>query len=279
MLLRCFIVISLAFLSESIPAKSISIDKALADKLVKADVTCKGGLRLNYCLKNLSSESLELVMPAGWRMNSVKDEYQDILVAHEQTLALKPHEQKAFEIKGYCCEASHSGPVKDLKYESGSLASPHLVLLAKYLNAQPMDENTEQYAVWAVSDNKPTAHINGANDSLAGLLRNFVSTLKGEPIPWYTLSKRVRVNNYGTINEQPLNLQATLSFQAGQTCYTYLYILDEKGNKTGLITGQWVQAGSNTQTVSVDLRSFKKGKYRMVLAGEKTEFINKEFEI
>ncbi|MGZ3885713.1 MAG: hypothetical protein ACXVDL_15820, partial [Bacteroidia bacterium] len=216
----------------------VEIDKALEKKMVKAEVTCNGGLSVSYKLNNQTKEALDIIVPAGWRMNSVKEEYQDILVTREQVLALKPREQKTVMIKGYCCEATHSGPVKGAKYEPGKLAEPHLVLLAKYLNAQHSDENTEQYAVWAISDKRPMANITGANDSLTTLLRNFVAVLKDEPIPWYTLQKRVRINNYGAINEHPVNLKATVNYAVDKTCYAYLYVLDELGNKVGAITGQ-----------------------------------------
>jgi hypothetical protein len=257
----------------------VGIDKALENKMIKAEVICQGGLTVNYKIKNQSKDAIEITIPAGWRMNSVKEEYQDILVTREQILALKKDEQKSFEIKGYCCEATHSGPVKDAKYETGKMAAPHLTLLASYLNAQHLDENTEQYAVWAVSDNKPTANITHANDSLASLLRNFVANIKGEPVPWYTLQKRVRINNSGVINEHPVNLKAKVNYTVNKTAYAYFYVLDEKGTKVGIINGQWVFPGSNHYAVNVNLKDFKKGKYKIVFSSENEEFINKEFEI
>ncbi len=262
-----------------IHANTITIDKAIEKKLIKTDVVCKGGLVVDYKIKNQTNDSLKIIVPAGWRMNSVKEEYQDILVTQEQILAMGKHEQKTFVIKGYCCEADHAGPSQGLKYEQGKLAEPNLVLVATYLNATKFDENTQQYSVWAVSNNKPTANIVGSNDSLTQELRHFVANVKGEPIPWYTLQKRVRINSYGDINEHPLQLKAYVNYNVDKTIYAYFYVIDSLGNKVATITGQWLHPGNHDYPVNVNVRGLQKGKYKIVLAAENTQFINKEFEI
>ena len=258
---------------------TISIDKAIEKRMIRTEVLCKGGLVVDYKIKNQTDDSLKIIVPAGWRMNSVKEEYQDILVTQEQILALGRHQQKSFEIKGYCCEADHAGPSQGLKYESGKIAAPDLVLVATYLNAAKPDENTQQYAVWAVSNNKPTANIVGKNDSLTQDLRHFVAKIKGEPIPWYTLQKRVRINSYGDINEYPLQLKAKVNYNVDKTVYAYFYVTDSLGKKVVSITGQWLNPGNHDYDVNLSVRGLQKGKYKIVLAAENNRFIEKEFEI
>ena len=82
-----------------IHANTITIDKAIEKKLIKTEVVCRGGLAVDYKIKNQTNDSLKIIMPAGWRMNSVKEEYQDILVTQEQILALGKQQQKTFVIK------------------------------------------------------------------------------------------------------------------------------------------------------------------------------------
>ncbi len=258
---------------------TITIDKAIEKKLIKTEVVCKGGLTVDYKIKNNTDDSIRIIVPAGWRMNSVKEEYQDILVTQEQILALSRNQQKSFEIKGYCCEADHAGPSQGLKYESGKLADKNLVLVATYLNAVRMDDNTNQYAVWAVSNNKSTSNIVGKNDSLTQELRHFVASVKGEPIPWFTLYKRVKINSYGEINEYPMQLKANVNYTVDKTCYAYFYVIDSLGKKVATITGQWLQPGNHDYAVNVNVKGLQKGKYKIVLADETNRFIDKEFEI
>lgn len=257
----------------------INIDQALSKHLIKTDVTCKGGLVLNYKIKNQTTDSLKIIIPAGWRMDAEKENYQDILVAHEQILAMRENETKSFEIKGYCCEYTNSGPVNGLKYAAGKLADAKLVLLAKYLNAAKSDENTEQYAVWSISNNRPTANITGSNDSLTENLRHFVASVKGEPVPWYTLRKKAQITTSGNIHEYPIKLKAYVNYNVHSTCYAYFYVVDSLGNKVGEIIGQWLLPGSHDYAVNLNVKGFKKGKYKMLLTGENETFIDREFEI
>jgi hypothetical protein len=258
---------------------TISIDKAIDKRLIRTEVVCKGGLKVDYKIKNETNDSLKIIMPAGWRMNSVKEEYQDILVTQEQILALGKNQQKTFEIKGYCCEADHAGPSQGLKYEPGKMADKNLVLIASYLNDTKFDENTQQYTVWAVSNNKPTANIVGSNDSLTQDLRHFVASVKGEAIPWFTLYKRVKINSHGDINEYPMQLKANVNYTVDKACYAYFYVIDSLGKKVATIVGQWLQPGNHDYAVNVNVKGLQKGKYKIVLADETNRFIDKEFEI
>ena len=196
MLLLSFVIITIS------DAKTkISIQKAFDKKYITAKAICKGGLELDYSVSNLLKDSLLIVIPSGWRFNSNagKNDYQDILITHEEILVLSPKQTKKFDIKGYCCEATKSGPQKGVPYTFGKMADSSLVLLARYLNTHKIDSNTEQYSVWAISDGKETANITSNNDSIAALLRTFVATVKGEPLPWYTLLKRAKISKTGEV--------------------------------------------------------------------------------
>ena len=145
----------------------VSLQKAFDKKYITAKAICKGGLELDYSVTNLLKDSLLITIPAGWRFNSNagKNDYQDILLAHEEFLTLRPKETKKFDIKGYCCEATKGGPQSGVPYTLGKMADSSLVTLARYLNCHKIDKNTEQYSVWAISDNKETANITSNNDS------------------------------------------------------------------------------------------------------------------
>lgn len=246
-----------------LPAKTkLSLQNALDKKYIKAKAVCKGGLELNYSVTNLLKDSLLIVIPAGWRFNSDagKNDYQDILVAHEEVLALGAKQTKNFDVKGYCCEATKGGPVAGAPYTPGKLADSSLVQLARYLNGHRADKNAEQYSVWAVSDNKETANITSANDSLAALLRTFVAGIKGEPLPWYTLLKRARVTTMGDVQDQPVRFKATIAYAVSKTCYSYCYIVDDKGNKVSEIFGAWLQPENTDYKASFNVTGLKKGE-------------------
>jgi len=134
------------FISGTINGKiKVSLQKAFDKKYITAKAVCKGGLELDYSISNLLKDSLLIAIPAGWRFNSNagKNDYQDILMVHEEILVLRPKQTKKFDIKGYCCEATKSGPQKGVSYTLGKMADSSLVLLARYLNTHKTDSNTD----------------------------------------------------------------------------------------------------------------------------------------
>lgn len=259
----------------------VSLQQAFDKKYITAKAICKGGLELNYSVSNLLKDSLSISIPAGWRFNSNagKNDYQDILMAHEQILVLKPKETKKFDIKGYCCEATKSGPVAGAPYTLGKMADSSLVLLALYLNASPLDENTEQYAVWAISDHKETANITANNDSIASLLRSFVAAVKREPLPWYTLLKRAYVSSAGTVNDHPVRFKADINYAVAETSYSYCYIVDAKGNKVSEIFGKWLHPDKSDYKANFNVAGLQKGEYKLILESKKEPLFEKSFKI
>ncbi len=274
------IIVCLSFYSAQAKTK-IALQQALLKKMITAKALCNGGLELNYSVSNLIKDSLLVVIPPGWRFNSNagKNDYQDILVTHEEILVLKPLQTKLFNIKGYCCEATLSGPIKGINYTVGKLADSSLVSLARFLNTHPNDTNTEQYSVWAISDKKETANITSKNDSSALMLRNFVSTIKGEPLPWYTLLKRVSISNTGLISDNPIRFKAVINYTVPKTCYSYCYIVNKKGQKVTEIIGKWLNASENEYNANLNVAGLQKGDYKLVLQNQQQSIFEREFKI
>lgn len=259
----------------------LSIQKAFDRKYITAKAICKGGLELDYSVSNLIKDSLLITIPAGWRFNSNagKNDYQDILMTHEEILVLKPKETKKFDIRGFCCEATKGGPQKGAPYTLGKLADSSLVSLARYLNTHKVDENTQQYSVWSISDGKETANITSNNDSIASLLRSFVAQVKGEPLPWYTLLKRAKITNSGQVLDHPVRFKADINYGVTKTCYSYCYITDSTGQKVSEIFGQWLQPENTDYKANFNVAGLKKGEYKLVLVGKDVALFEKMFKI
>lgn len=259
----------------------VSVQRALDKKIITAKAACAGGLSVDYNISNLTKDSVCLMLPAGWRFNSDagKSDYQDILVVHDQLFTLRPKENKTFKIDGYCCEATKHGPFQGVAYTTGKMADTSLVRLAAFLNAHSADKNAEQYAVWAISDNKPAAQITGQHDSIAMMVREYVAAMKHEQLPWYTLLKRMHIGADGTVQEYPVKLKATLSYSVPAPGYSCFYVLDESGRRVGQIKEQWLVPESSTYPVSLDVKSFAPGSYKLVLETKDAKLVEKDFDI
>jgi len=267
-----------------VQARSLSsIQNAFDRKLITAKATCNGGLSLSYAITNKLKDSLVLMLPAGWRFNSDagKTDYQDILVTRDQLLVLRPLETRTFTITGFCCEADKACPAKGAAYTSGKLAADSSLLkLALFLNRHRPDQNTAQYAVWAISNNRPTAHITSQNDSVADLVRRFVAGLRHEALPDYTVLRKAVVSAGGLVQEYPLRLKASLAYSVPDPVYGYLYVLDARGQKVGEILGRWLIPGTGSPfAVDLNLRGFETGRYTLVLETANGRLSEKEIAI
>ena len=262
-------------------SKTVTLQKALEQRYISANALCTGGLELRYTVSNLLNDSLFVSVPAGWRFNSDagKSDYQDILITRQEVLVMKARETRRFTMKGFCCEASKSGPVAGVPYTAGKMADSSLVFLARYLNSHPIDPNTQQYAVWAVSDRRETANITHKNDSLAGELRSFVAGIKGEPLPWYTLLKKAVVTASGDVNDYPVRFNASIPYAVARECYSYCYLVDAKGNTVSEIFGKWLQPQGNDYRASFNVAGLKKGEYRLILESKEASLFERSFKI
>lgn len=265
--LICLITLALPCL---VQGRSLSsIQNAFDRKFITAKATCNGGLSLSYAITNKLKDSLVLMLPAGWRFNSDagKTDYQDILVTKDQLLVLPPLGARTFTITGFCCEADKACPAKNAPYTAGKLAADSSLLkLALFLNQHTPDHNATQYAVWAISNNRPTAHITSQNDSVTDLVRRFVAGLKHETLPDYTVWRKAVVGAGGLVQEYPMRLKASLVYSVGDAVYGYLYVLDGEGQKVGEILGRWLSPGSGSPfAVDLNLRGLKTGRYTLIL--------------
>ena len=265
----------------SVAKTKVSLGQALEKKMIIAKSISAGGLEINYNITNLIKDSLVILFPAGWRFNSDagKNDYQDILTTQPEVFVLGSKQTKTFNVKGLCCEYTKGGPIKGAKYTLGKLADSNLVSLARFLSIHPIDLNTRQYSVWAISDNKETANIACLNDSLAGVVRSFVSKVKGEPQPWYTLLKKSSISQLGSVNDLPIRFKAKIDYVINKTCYASCYIIDEKGNQVSEIFSQWFYPENTTYQANFNVAGLQKGNYKLVLQNKTDSFFEKSFKI
>jgi hypothetical protein len=279
------VLVCLVAINLNISAKHqrICLQQALNFKLVKATAVSLGGYQgfcINVCLKNLSNDSLIVILEAGRRLNSIDEKTQDILITRQEIIALKKAENKSVKVKGYCCQAYNYAPLIGAKYDVNKLADSNLVMLSRYLNENNFESQAEQYAVWALSDSKSSAQITSVNDSLITPLKKMVCALKGEVLPWYSIVSSTYVFRNAVIITTPLYLRGNLEYTIDADSYTTMHILNAKGIEVGKIVSKWLLAGKNQNyTLNIPIKNLNKGKYIVELKTVQKQLAIKEFEI
>ena len=265
--------------------QKMKLQKAIDLKLVTVTAMSLGGYQgfcIKMALKNCSKDSLIVTIEAGRRLNSKEDKNQDILITKEEIIALQKAENKLFVVKGYCCQSSNSSPALGAIYDVNKLADPQLVSLANYLNTHQFDTNTEQQAVWAISDRKSTANITSAitNDSLVLPLKQFVANLKGEELPWYSIITKTVLFSSGNMQTYPLYLKGKLNYSNTEENYVSLYVLTENGLPVCEIKSQWLMPCTNKDyELNLPIKGLAKGKYTVELKTANKRLAKRIFEI
>ncbi|MBL7912867.1 MAG: hypothetical protein JNJ41_17520 [Bacteroidia bacterium] len=276
----CVLVMSLQLTATR---QKMYLQKALDLKMVKAQVKSLGGYQ-GYCikmdLKNLSNDSLIIIVEAGRRLNSIDEMNQDILITREEIIAMKKMENKSFDVKGYCCQASNHSPIAGAKYDVNKLADSSLVSLAKYLNASKFDKDIEQQAIWAISDKQSTANVASAKDSSFLPLKQLVANLKGEKLPWYSMITKTVLFAGGSMQTFPLYLRGKMNYSNEKEDYVSLYVFNEKGLPVCEIKSQWLLPCSNKEyDLNLPVKGLAKGKYFIELKTPEKQLAKQEFEI
>lgn len=263
--------------------QQLKLQKALDQKLVKAEVKSLGsyqGYCINMTLKNLTNDSIVIIVEPGRRLNSIDDKNQDILVTKEEIIVMRKFENKSFDLKGYCCQTSNHCPAEGAKYDVNKMADANLVSLAQYLNAYTLDANTEQQAIWAISDNKSTANVASTNDSLLLPLKQLVANLKGEKLPWYSLITKTYVYASGRMDTYPLYLRGNMNYSNDKENYVSLYVYNEKGLPVCQIKREWLLPCSGKDyNLNIPVKGLAKGKYTIELKTPEKQLAKQEFEI
>lgn len=263
--------------------QKMKLQKALDLKMVKAQVQSLGGYQ-GFCikmeLKNLGLDSLIIIVEAGRRLNSIDEKNQDILITKEEIIALRKLENKSFDVKGYCCQASNHSPSSGAKYDVNKMADEKLVLVAQYLNFNKLEANTEQQAIWAISDNKSTANVASMNDSLLLPLKQLVANLKGEKLPWYSVITKTFLFASGRMETYPQYLRGKIKYSNNEENYVSLYVYNEKGLPVCEIKSQWLMPCANKDyDLNIPLKGLAKGKYTIELKTPEKQLAKQEFEI
>lgn len=283
--MKNFLIIAGCFIQLNGMAKHrcLNLQKALEGREVQVNFTSGGGYQgfcMNLRIKNLGADTLFILLEAGRRLNSVDDKNQDILIVKEELFVLGARIEKNLKIKGYCCQASNRCPVAGSKYDANKLGDSNLVRIAKFINSNPMNEETEQDLVWAISDKRSLANIHCNNDSLTLVLREMLAGITGEKIPWYTLISVKNVYPGGMILVSPVKLKGQLIYANEKENYATLSVINEKGLPVCSIKSEWLKATTQAAyQLELPIKGLAKGKYKVELRTPEKQLAYREFEI
>lgn len=215
----------------------LSIEEAAKKGLVKLSIKGTGGYTGNIIemkVQNLTSKKLDLKVEAGRRLDSKKDDEQDILVTQAQEFFVNAGQQKTLNIFGMCCQAHNNSPVNKSVYSIGKLADSSLIKLALFIDKNKYYTNySAQQSVWVVSDDNSIGSINDDDKEIKNDLRNFVSKLTGKVIPPYDINYQRGAD--GSAIGRASSIEGIFEYSLPAACHASMAIYNERGEVVQVI--------------------------------------------
>ena len=259
----------------------MSIEKAFHDGIIYLKINANGSGHSGDCIDleimNARRDSCFCSIEPGRRLKSNDTTLQDILVTRAQEIVLAGRERKSIKVFGFCCQAHHSGPYRNAKYDIGKLSSGQLLTLAQFLSRHKFPIDAVQYAIWTVSDNNLISSVTtNCMDSIQTLL-DTLAIIKNVPRSWYNLTYSKDTKHLFT--GDPDMFYCDLRYYLANNAVVSISIYDASG--TRLVT--YYERPANPETyvipVSFNVKGWNHGKYSICVLTDDQMIIKKEFQL
>ncbi len=281
-------ILILLFLCQNINGeslKAIKADSLLQRKLISLKAIGLGGYSkecIEMELQNFTNQTLLIEIESGRRFVSLDSGEQDILVVKPSLVTVQPRSKIFAKLFGFCCQSNKSAPKANSTFYKSYMAPKHWQQLTNYLDTNSqITPSTMQSAIWALSNKKRVEYI-GSNNAEDRALRQMVAMLLKQAMPWYNVVYDESKVIPGDTNQIaiPLMFHADIDLTVPHARSITATIVD-KDKKTIKVLTQYYYIRDGVQSFSItqNLKNYKKGKYFLVITGEKGYKIEKEFEI
>ncbi|MBS3915049.1 MAG: hypothetical protein KG003_11150 [Bacteroidetes bacterium] len=259
-----------------------SIETLIQSGKLKVNLTSLGGHRgdcVEAEIENLTADSLEVTFEAGRRLVAGDSSEQDIFLVKENSVKLAPKENRKRALFGFCCQSHDHSPKKGGKFSIGFLAPIAWLKLATIINKGDYDESAVQQAVWAISNNHPTASIPvGIRHENYPLIAT-VAGIKGEPIPWYFIQYAHDPDQL--FSNVPVQLKGQIKYEV--TSYGVVTISVTNENAKSMQTIEEIMpkmVGKRVYRVNLNVYKWPHGKYTVTIQDHTSAVLaRKTFEI
>lgn len=265
----------------SISKDPMTLQEAIKNGLVNAEFSSKDKMSYRSVFADISNHtgrSLSLIIPAGTMYEPDEDDEQTLLQLEDQLVTINGKEEKTFEIKTYCTEASDRCPSGTFTLNTNN--DEQFVKLITYISTKPTDKEDLQEAVWAISDRHPVSNISNTDDK-SKELRQFTAQLTNQEDNWYQSPQQYRVDERGNINRETVHISGELAFSPDRTMTVHEEIQDSTGKMIIRSDRHFqLRAGNVTYTFNIRVKGWTKGTYYVkVLNAENEVLVTKEFQV
>ena len=243
--------------------QGISIEQLLNENKIEVLIKGKGGHKgecVSFDLKNLTEDTLFVLLESGRRLVSGDSSNQDIFIVKSKTICLTPHQQKLDSGFGFCCQSSNSSPQLDDDFSIGQMAPEEWQKLAKVIDANDFPIGAIQSAVWCISNDHPISSIHSDDMEGIQLLRRTVAEIKLKELPWYYMT--YHEDTSVVFSNKYKNIIGNIEFNVQSNAIITINVRNKHGQIVAtLIKESSVGVGKHKYSMNLSVSRWPKGDY------------------
>lgn len=262
--------------------KYISVAKLLKENKISIDIKGTGGYQencLKFEIKNLTKDTLNILIEQGRRFVSNDSGIQDILLVKKQELTSPPESKIIQTGYGFCCEASMKSPQVNSLFNIGYLVPEQWNKVLDLINQFEFETHSIQSAVWVLSDNHSLASVYAENQEKTQNLRHILAKVKGIEIPWYSVSYQQDTSM--VFSDKHLKVWGSFDYHIKHNSIISINVRSKNGQvmKT-LVKEMLINPGDYIYKLDLKVSNWPKGEYEInVFEDEAILILKKSFKL
>ena len=268
--------------SDNSTVLKLNIHDAIKNKSIVSTITSNGkhsGYSVELKLHNTTSNSINLLIPAGTTYSTSEDGEQTLIQLEEQLVTLQPKQTLTTKVAAFCTEASDRCPTASSEMKIAPTTNKKLTELTTYIKGKPIDKTTFQDAVWAISDGHSVANI-AANDPTTLAFRKQVAALTGQKNTWFTSPQSVHIDEDGNFQLETKHIHGRLDFVCEKGAMVHQDIHKANGDIM-FKSDKTMQARSGNvgYTFHIQVKGWEKGDYYINLHDGTNQIAKYDFKV
>ncbi|GAB4428456.1 MAG: hypothetical protein OHK0039_46940 [Bacteroidia bacterium] len=165
--------------------QQLTLAEALARQAVEIIVRGNGGFHgpcITIAIRPTGNEPLAVAIPAGHIFDSEDSTVQNLMVTHQEVIALTPGASKRATLQTMCTQSYNTSPGRGERFRAGQMADGLLLRLAQVIDSAGYQNSTAQSAVWSVANREPVSNIYASDVEIVRQLAPVVSEATGTPL-------------------------------------------------------------------------------------------------
>lgn len=212
-------------------------------------------------VRDLSGKGATTVIPAGWILQAVDERVQDLMLVRAEPLQIARGGTVTVLCRAFCVEADDRGPGEGAMFTVGHQADEKLTALAEFVGSGNYPDDAVLFSVWTVTGARPIGSIRADDMSAIAPLRQRVSELTGQAIPWYAVSyDDTRDDEH--FSNAPSRITGRIEFQLTNNSVITIAAVDANGNTLATLgRDRHLGPGTYSMDVALTIKGWKRGTY------------------